>query len=193
MNKAEFREWSELLSYIQEKIIDNQVLTHNMIEEINILLQYVNIGMGLSEEKLDYADLLELFKQCQGIIDDSIKNNKYISGNDKLKDACKCIRTYTDMIFGEPKEYYVKEYYDKPASYSTNVSINVPSEVHKAYMEKMEEVKKENAENYRAFTLTGSFSTYLLAVANGLISYKKVGNQIWQVAKGGFVGNSDFG
>lgn len=188
MRKKDFLEWNTLVTYIKENIMNNQNFTQDMIQEIKILLEYIGSGID-SDEKIDYADLLEVIKQCQGMIDDTVKGKEYLSENEKFSDVCNCIRLYFNMVFGKPKESYISGYYDKPATISTNVSINVPAKVYEQYTDKMDAIKKEeNIKNYRSFTLTGAFSTYLLAVTKGLIDFKKVGNQMCLVARDGMIG-----
>lgn len=191
MNKKDFLGLNTLISYIRENIIDNQNITEDMILEIKALLKYANSKMDATE-KMDYADMLEIFKQCKGMIDDTVKGKAHISDNEKFASVCRCIRFYFEMLFEDSKENYIHEYCRTPSSNSVNVSTNVPADVLDEYNKKLEAIKqKENVESYREFTKLGAFSTYILAVAKGLIGFKKYGNQMYLVAKNGLLGTEE--
>lgn len=191
MNKKDFLSLNTLISYIRENIIDNQNITEDMILEIKALLKYVNSKMDATE-KMDYADMLEIFKQCKGMIDDTVKGKTHISNNEKFTSVCRCIRFYFEMIFEDSKESYVHEYCRTPSSVSINVSANIPADVLEIYNKKLDEIKKrESAKKYREFTKLGAFSTYILAVAKGLIGFKKYENQMYLVAKNGLLGTEE--
>lgn len=188
MNKQEFMNWNRFVSYINENYTDNQCITQNMIHEIKALQEYIE-SMFVSDEKMNYAELLQIFKQSKGIVDDTIKGKLYYSNDERFAEVCKGVRKYVQMIMGVSDECRVYQYYDKPASISANISITIPKEVADTYNSKLDEIKeREDVNKYREFTRIGAFSTYVLAVAKGLIDFKKCGEQIYLVSKDGYLG-----
>lgn len=188
VGKTDIAEWNQLVSHICVTVIEKGSITKNMVNEIKALLEYINSCLR-DEEKMSYGELLELFKQCKGMIDDTITGS-VISEDEKVVRACSCVRSYFNMVFGEPEKKKVQIYYDKPASLSANISITIPKEVADTYNSKLDEIKKrEDVNKYREFTRIGAFSTYILAVAKGLIDFKKCGEQIYLIAKDGCLGS----
>lgn len=189
MNKKVLLDWNRLVSYINENYTDNQCITQNMIHEIKALQEYIE-SMFASDEKMNYAELLQIFKQSKGIVDETIRGKLYRSNDERFAEVCKGVRKYIQMIMGVSDECRVHQYYDKPASISANISVTIPKEVGDTYNSKLDEIKKrEDVNKYREFTRIGAFSTYILAVAKGLIDFRKCGEQIYLIAKDGCLGS----
>lgn len=188
MNKQEFMNWNRLVSFVSQNYMNNQGITLNMAEQIKGLQEYVNSFLP-ADEKMGYDELLELFQQSKSIIDEISKEKSNVSDDERFTDVCNGVKKYVQIIMGVSDECRVYQYYDKPASISANIGITIPKEVADTYNSKLDEIKeREDVNKYREFTRIGAFSTYVLAVAKGLIDFKKYGEQIYLVSKGGYLG-----
>lgn len=187
MNKQEFMNWNRFVSFVSKNYMNNQGITLNMAEQIKGLQEYVNSFLP-ADEKMGYDELLELLQQSKSIIDEISKEKSNVSDDERFADVCKGVRKYLQMIMGVTDECRVIQYCGQ-AGYTKNISITMSKEAVDAYNAKMDEIKeREDVNKYREFTRIGAFSTYVLAVAKGLIDFKKYGEQIYLVSKDGYLG-----
>jgi hypothetical protein len=173
----------EIMGYTEK-----QALSRKMVETVNDLLDYINSD----EELFCYLDLLELFKQCKTEITSIFKETVYDSDTKKFSAICNYIRDYYDDIFGMgATKKCITEYFDKSVSTFVPCNVSLHPEVHEAFQAKMKTMKeKENKENYRAFTMIGAVNTCVMAVAKGMIDFRKIDGQIYLMAKDGIVGTA---
>lgn len=195
VSKNDWKSWLNICDFIKTEVLKYskyQELSKEMVIGIKELLLYID---SCTEQEITYHELLMLFKQCQFDIKRVIEENSILSDDKKLNMACQIVKNYFDEIwYKETDGESMMQYFNKPCSVSVSHSFNIHAEVYRAFIEKVNEIKKvtnKGKGNWRAFTLTGVINTCIMAFAKGLIEFKNDNGKIYMCCQSGIIGTAD--